>query len=162
MIKRIWLQGALCGLGTACIAGSVLAQGPVSALPDAGASSIAAAADVVDEHNSADIRSSLRFVVNNTGDRVGAALDLCDRVGPDETLNCGSIVFFFPQLTYDRTSREIKLGAVVLERRAFWPWKRWKNPAYRVAYAAARRTQDQGFDRVPVTVYSAYLEKLPR
>ncbi|MDD5656806.1 MAG: hypothetical protein PHF00_06080 [Elusimicrobia bacterium] len=129
--------------------------------PPVQASRFAAANEVVDGSNADDVRSSLRFTINNDQDRVGAALDLCVPAGPDQWRTCRSVVFYFPQLAFDKSSREIKLGDEVLAKRSFWPWNRWRNPRFRLEYSRTRRLRDLGFDRAWETVYTAYLDMVP-
>lgn len=100
------------------------------------------------------------FVINNDKDRVGARLEFCEKNYDDLGPRCNVFLFHFPELTYDASAKEIKLGAEVIQKNGFWGPK--KNPGYKLGFTRTERVRDGGFDRAKEYVYDVYLEKVSK
>lgn len=146
----------------AALAGQEAVPTPATALADAADAAPARIAATPVTDNSAfqsniPTSASVSFTINPDGDRVGAILSLCGGDSGDGP--CPTMTFVFPQLTYDRANKLIKLGDEVVEKHGNFVWNQWKNPRYVLSYGKSTKTIDLGFERVTKDVYSVYLER---
>ena len=108
--------------------------------------------------------TSVTLVVNNDEDRVGARLEFCEKTYDDMGPKCESILYYFPELAYDASTKEIKWGGEVLQKKAFMGWRRM-NRGFKLGFTTDKQsTERKPFDRIVEVryAYKVYLEKVSK
>lgn len=105
----------------------------------------------------------LHFVVNSdhgrAGRKVGAELEVCKpRWGSDD--DCTTMDYYFPGLSFDAATLDVKWGNEVVEHRGSWLWNHVESPAFRLACDVKPVEWTNGFDSGTRYVYSVFLQKL--
>ncbi len=94
------------------------------------------------------------FVIDRRTGGVGACVEV--REDPfDSDSFVASIVFSFPQLRYDKDTRQIMLGDIVVEKRGIFRW--WRNPDYQLKLETSEVESKESFGGSPSIVYNVYL-----
>lgn len=94
------------------------------------------------------------FVVDRRTGAVGAGIEVREDAF-DSDSHVASLVFSFPQLRYDRQTRQIMLGDAVVERRGIFRW--WRNPDYRLTLKTREVESKESFGGSPSIIYDVYL-----
>ena len=104
----------------------------------------------------------LRLIVNHDdgheGYKVGAEIDLCRAFALSDETDCTTVRYYFPELTYDPVTRDVKWGDEVIEHRGNWAWTHWMSSHYRLGYTESSVKRSDGFDSHSTRVVSVYLE----
>jgi hypothetical protein len=95
------------------------------------------------------------LVLNNTEDRVGASVSVCAAArgaaggkGNRRILSCQTVVYFFPDLSYDPATKQVRSGAEIVARdRGFWHGGLALEKEFKPDIKIARSVVDRGFDR---------------
>ena len=110
------------------------------------------------------------LILNNTGDRVGANVSVCGVVrgatgkGAGRTMNCQTVVYRFPGLSYDpATKRVLSGGEVVARDRGFWHGGLTLEKEFKPDLKIVKSLVDRGFNRdTQLSVEVALARTAPR
>lgn len=104
----------------------------------------------------------LRLIVSHDDDRegykVGAEIDLCRAFAMSDETDCTTVRYYFPELTYDPVTRDVKWGNEVIEHRGNWAWTYWMSSRYRLGYTESVVKRSNGFDTRSERTVAVYLE----
>ncbi len=103
-----------------------------------------------------------RMELNNDGDRVGAGVRYCAVYF--ETRGCRLITYVFPELRFDKASKQVFLGDTLIARdRGLWGGGLQLKGGYELKTEFVRRRVDTGFDRSDVlTLEVSLVQKTSR
>lgn len=100
---------------------------------------------------------TLYFSVNRQQDRVGARLWICDDGSPLEE-DCREMLYVFPGLSYERSSKMVYHGTVPVARLGNFVWNQWQNPRYRLGWQRRTSMIDGGFDRYQRDTFEVHID----
>jgi len=95
------------------------------------------------------------FVVDQKAGSVGVRVEVSSGPFESDDSSVASMVFSFPQLRYDKETRQIMLGDIVVEKRGVFRW--WRNPDYKLTLKSSEGGGKEGIGRPTTITYDVYL-----